>query len=364
MVDLAALQTQYAFLGYEVFGNTVWQLLVAVVVFFLAYTALKLFKRNVIRRLDKLAEKIQGDFDDLVVQILQSVGTPFYLFVSLAVAVRFIEQPEWLKTTVFYIAVAVIVYTVVRGIQQIIDYGFQRGIKKRLQEDPRFDTSAIKLLSKITKGVVWVVALLLVLQNLGYDITALIAGLGIGGIAIAFALQNVLSDVFASFSIYMDRPFQTGDFIIVGDIMGTVQHIGIKSTRIQSLWGEQIIIANKDLTEARVKNYKRMENRRLVFEFGVTYQTPAEKLRKIPEIVQEIVHGIELAAVDRAHFKKFGDSALVFEVMYHVDSPDYNQYMDVQQEINLQLKERLEKEGIEFAYPTQTVYLQKLGERV
>ena len=359
MIDISNLSTQYAFLGYELFGNTVWQIFVAVIAFFVIYTVLKLFKRNVIKNLGKLTEKTRGDFDDLLVQILQSIGKPFYLFVSLAAAVQFIEQPELLKQVLFYIAVVVVIYTVVRAVQQIIEYGFQRGVQKRLEEDPRFDASAVKLLSKVVKGVVWVIAILLVLQNLGYDITALIAGLGIGGIAIAIALQGVLSDIFASFSIYMDRPFQTGDFIIVGDVMGTVKHIGVKSTRIESLWGEEIVVPNKDLTEARVKNYKRMQNRRIVFSFGVTYETRSEKLRKIPEIVKEIIGGIELAAVDRVHWKEFGDSALVFEVMYHVDSPDYNEYMDVQQEINLQLKEQLEKEGIVFAYPTQTIYLQK-----
>jgi small-conductance mechanosensitive channel len=336
--------------------------LVAVAVFFVVYTALKLFKRGVIKNLGKLAEKTTTDFDDLLAQILQSIGAWFYVFVSLAVAVQFIQQPEMLKKVLFYIALVVVVYAIVKAIQQVIDYGFQRGMKQRLEEDPRFDVSVVRLLSKFAKGAVWIVAALLVVQNLGYDITALVAGLGIGGIAIAFALQGVLSDMFASFSIYMDRPFQTGDFIIVGDVMGTVKHIGIKSTRIESLWGEEIVVSNKDLTEARVKNYKRMENRRIVFEFGVTYQTPSAKLRKIPEIVKKIIEGIELADLDRVHWKNFGDSALNFEIMYQVHTADYNEYMDVQQEINLQLKERLEKEGIEFAYPTQTIYVHKQKE--
>jgi small-conductance mechanosensitive channel len=359
MIDLLAIQYQYAFFSYEYFGNTVWQYTTALVAFVAVFSVLKLFKRRVIKNLHKLAEKTEGDFDDLVAQIIQSVGRPFYLFVSLAVAIQFIEQPDLLKKVVFYIALTVVLYTAVRAIQQLIDYGFQKGVRKRLEEDPRFDASAVRLLSKIAKWTVWLIALLLVMQNLGYDITALVAGLGIGGLAIAIALQGVLSDMFASFSIYMDRPFQTGDFIIVGDVMGTVKHIGVKSTRLQSLWGEEIIVPNKDLTEARVKNYKRMESRRMVFSFGLTYETPAEKLRRVPEIVKEIINSIELAGVDRVHWKEFGDSALTFEVMYHVNTAEYNDYMDIQQEINLQLKERLEKEGMAFAYPTQTVYLQK-----
>lgn len=353
------ITVEYTFLNFQVLGNTVADYIVATVVFLVVFSVLKFFKLKILGSLRKLTEQTKNDFDDLIIEVIQSVGYPFYLFVSLGVAIQFIEQPPWLSSVISTVALIVVVYVAVKAVQQIIEYMFDRGIKSRLEEDPRFDPSVIRLLLNMTKGVVWVVAILLLLQNLGYNITTLIAGLGIGGIAIAFALQNVLSDIFASFSIYLDRPFQTGDFIIVGDMLGTVKHIGIKSTRIESLWGEEIIIPNKDLTETRVKNYKRMQNRRLVFGFGVTYQTPAEKLRKIPNIVREIIEHIELAELDRVHFKEFADSSLNFEVMYHVDSPDYNVYMDIQQEINLALKERLEKEEVEFAYPTQTIFVEK-----
>ena len=346
-------------LNQEFFGNSLQQYIVATAAFLLVFWVLKLFKKQVISNLHKLSDKTKTDIDDLIVSIVQSIGSPFYVFVSLGVGVQFIEQPPLLKNIILYIALAVVIYTVVRAVQQLVDYTFNRAIKKRLDEDSKFDDSVIRLFASAVKAVVWVVAILIVLQNLGYNITALVAGLGIGGIAIAFALQNVLSDIFASFSIYLDKPFRTGDFIIVDDLLGTVKHIGIKSTRIESLWGEEIIIPNKALTEARIKNYKNMENRRLVFGFGVTYQTPAEKLKKIPEIVKEIVADIKLAEIDRVHFKAFGDSSLNFEVMYHVDSPEYNDYMDIQQEINLKLKERFEREGIEFAYPTQTIFIEK-----
>jgi small-conductance mechanosensitive channel len=203
------------------------------------------------------------------------------------------------------------------------------------------------------------VAGIFIMSNLGFDVTSLVAGLGIGGIAVALALQSVLSDVFSSFSIYFDKPFQAGDFIIVGQHMGIVKHIGIKSTRIQTLQGEELIISNKELTSARVQNFKKMEKRRITFTFGVTYQTPVKKLKKIPEMVKEIVAKIELADLDRVHFRKYGDFSLNFEVVYYVKIPDYGKYMDTQQEINLALKERFEKEGIEFAYPTQTIFLNK-----
>ena len=362
MIDLSFLQ-QYPLLSYEFFGNPLSQYLVAVAVALVVYGVLKLFKKRIVNNLDDLSEKTANEFDDLLVDVVQSIGTPFYLFVSLGVGVQFIDQPEMLRTIVSYIAIGVVIYTVVRILQQVVSYIFQRNVKKRLEEDPRFDDSAVKLLSRAINVVIWIVVILFVVQNdpFNYDITALVAGLGIGGIAIAFALQSVLSDIFASFTIYFDKPFRTGDFIVVGDMLGTVKHIGIQSTRIQSLWGEEIVIPNKDLTSARIKNYKQMETRRIKFQFGVTYQTSAAKVKKIPDMVRKIIEDIELAELNRVHFFEFGDSSLNFEVMYVVDSPEYEVYMDIQQEINLTLMAQFQKEGIEFAYPTQTIYLEKQG---
>jgi small-conductance mechanosensitive channel len=245
-------------------------------------------------------------------------------------------------------------------LQKIIDYGFKKLLKKRQQEDQgKFDPHVINLFRKMTRIVLWGIALLIFLQNLGYDITALVAGLGIGGIAIAFALQNILSDIFSSFTIYFDKPFEVGDFIIIGNDMGTVKAIGIKSTRIQTLQGQELVVSNKELTETRINNYKKMEKRRIVFDFGVVYKTPTEKLRKIPQIVKKIIDDIEITDLDRVHFDKFGDSSLSFEVVYYIKNSEYNVYMDTQQDINLKIKEQFEKEGIEFAYPTQTIFLNK-----
>jgi small-conductance mechanosensitive channel len=176
---------------------------------------------------------------------------------------------------------------------------------------------------------------------------------------LAFGLQHILGDIFASFSIFFDKPFNVGDFIIVGDNMGVVKKVGIKSTRVQSLWGQEVVIPNKELTSARINNYKKMERRRVQFSFGVVYDTSAENLEKVLEITKGIVEKIELAELDRVHFKEYGNYSLNFEVIYYVNTPDYNKYMDIQQEINLLLKKRFEKEGITFAYPTQTVIVNK-----
>lgn len=208
--------------------------------------------------------------------------------------------------------------------------------------------------------VVWAVVLLLVLDNFGVNVTALVAGLGIGGIAIALAVQSTLGDLLCSLSIILDKPFEVGDFIVTGDVLGTVEKIGIKSTRIRSLTGEQIVVSNSDLISSRIRNFKRMQERRIVFSFGVIYQTPPDKLRAIPAMVREIIESNEMCRYDRCHFKAFGSSSLDFETVYYVLSSDFNIYMDTQQYINVNIFERFAKEGIEFAYPTQTLFIESV----
>ncbi|MDA1337160.1 MAG: mechanosensitive ion channel family protein [bacterium] len=345
---------QYVFLN-----NTLEAYATAMGAVLAVWFGLWLFRVLVVRQMRKIASRTKTDIDDLVVEILRSFNFSFYLLLAVGTGAQFIAWPAFVSTVGFWLALAILVYAGIRAVTRIVDYFFLRIIKTRLTEEADFDPSMVKLLGKAMKLVVWVVAFLLVAQNLGYDITALVAGLGIGGIAIAFALQNILSDIFSSFSLYFDKPFSTGDFIVVGNDMGTVKHIGIKSTRLTTLQGQELVISNKDLTGSRVNNYRKLEKRRVVFSFGVTYETSGEKLRKIPLVVSKILKEIELADLDRVHFKEFGDFSLNYEVVYHANTTQYNEYMDMQQEINFQIKERLEKEGIAFAYPTQVVYLKK-----
>lgn len=347
-------------LNYYFWNNSIKEYLIAFGVFILVIIILKVFKKTIIRKLKKFADHTRIEFDDLIIKIIDFVGWPLYLFFSLYLAFQFIQLPDVVEKIVFYVLLIIVIYYVVKSVQELIDYGVQKLIKQRQeQEKEKFDPSVIKLISKILKGFLWGFAIIIILQNLGYNISTLVAGLGIGGLAIAFALQNILTDIFASFSIYFDKPFQIGDFIIVGDDMGTVKKIGIKSTRVQTLQGEELVMSNKELTEIRIHNYKKMEKRRIVFTFGVVYETPTEKVRKIPDIVKNVINSINLAEIDRVHFNKFGDSSLNFEVVYYLNSSDYNQYMDTQQQINLAIKQRFEKEKIEFAYPTQTIFINK-----
>lgn len=203
--------------------------------------------------------------------------------------------------------------------------------------------------------------LVFLLDNLGFRVSAVITGLGIGGIAVALAAQAILGDLFAYFVIFFDRPFETGDFIVVEDKQGAVEYIGLKTTRVRSLNGEQLIFSNKDLTDSRIHNYKKMERRRAVFQLGVTYQTPLEQIREISGLVKQIIENQQDVVFDRGHFTKYGDFSLNFEFVYYILATDYNKYMDIQQTINLAIFELFEKKGIEFAYPTQTLFMTKVN---
>jgi small-conductance mechanosensitive channel len=242
---------------------------------------------------------------------------------------------------------------VVNALSVFIDYIAEYQMKKN------GSAPMIGLLRQMTMGVFWLIGGLLILSNLGVNITSLIAGLGIGGVAVALALQNVLGDLFSSFAIYFDKPFEVGDFIQVGQDSGTVKKVGIKTTRLQSLQGEEIIISNQELTTSRINNFRRIKSRNVIFSVGVLYETPQEKLEKIPDIFKSIIENIEQATFNRAHLRSFDDSAITFEFSYFVNDDDFVLYLDKQQEVLLALNKVFTQEKIEFAYPTQTLFVKK-----
>jgi len=348
------------FLNYKLGPNLVGNYLLSLLIFLLTIVVLKIFKGVGLRRIKKIIALKKTDIGDWLMKIIESLGWPLYLILALWVSFQFLVLPEKVEKYFSYLVLITLIFYAIKISQEIINFGAEKLVKKRGEEGKRIEIPVMNLLNGILKAGLWVIAFILILENLGVQITSLIAGLGIGGIAIAFALQSILSDIFACLSLYFDKPFEPGDFIIVGEQLGTVEKIGIKSTRIKSLWGEEVVIPNKELTETKVRNFKRLERRRIEFTFGVEYSTPTEKLKKIPEIVREIIEKIKLAKLDRVHFQKFGDFSLIFDVVYYVLTPSYNTYMDIQQEINFALKERFEKEKIRFAFPTQTIYINKI----
>ncbi|MBD3319373.1 mechanosensitive ion channel [Candidatus Woesearchaeota archaeon] len=339
-------------------GNTVQEYTIALIAFVISLFIFWVFKVLIINRLKKLFEHTKNDVDDLIIAVAGKFGWPLYSIFALWVSFFFIAVPPVATQAVTIAALIIGTYYLVLAANEFINYGIKKWGARDGEGDVVDDTS-ISILGLFLKAALWIIAILLVISNLGYNISTLIAGLGIGGLAIAFALQKIFEDIFASFSIYFDKPFQTGDYIVVGEDSGIVKHIGIKSTRLQTLQGEELIISNHELTNVRVHNYKRMEERRVVFNLGVTYETKNAKLKKVPSLVEKAIKSEKKATFDRCHFKSFGNFSLNFEVVYRVNSSDYADYMDMNHDINLKIKEFFEKEKIDMAYPTQTVIVQK-----
>lgn len=346
------------FLDTVIFGNSIraWALAVAAVVLL---TLVLRFVQNLLqRRLDKIASSTKNTIDDLIADLAHRTKVWFLIVeaayvVSIALSLS-AETDRVLQT------LAILALLIQGGYWMIgvLDYIIRTRLEQERQEQDAVGTTTVSAMGYIARVAIWVVVLLLVLQNAGVEVTALIASLGVGGVAVALALQNILGDLFASLAMVLDKPFVIGDFIIVNDYMGTVEQIGLKTTRVRSLSGEQIVFSNSDLLNSRVRNYKRMFERRVLFSFGVTYDTTPDVLAQIGGWVREIIEAQKDTRFDRAHFSTFGDSALTFEVVYFVLNSDYNIYMDIQQEINLELMRRLADAQVEFAFPTRTVYLE------
>jgi len=338
-------------------GNRVADYLIFVGLFLASLVIIRIFQYFILRRLKKWAEKTTTTIDDFFLGIIQRVLLPLGYFGAFYLSVNILSLHPLLKKIIDIAGMAILMVFAARLAISFMGYGFNLYFTKR-GKDLEADRSLTGILA-VLRVVVWALAIVMFLDNLGFEISAIIAGLGIGGVAIALAAQAILGDLFSYFSILFDRPFEVGDFIILDDYLGTIEHIGIKTTRIRSLGGEQVILSNTDLTSSRVRNYKRMEKRRVVFKLGVTYQTSLEKLELIPGIIEKVIKDVKDTTFDRAHFFSYGDFSLVFEVVYYVMSRDYNIYMDIQQEINFAIKKEFEARGIEFAYPTQTLYLNK-----
>lgn len=341
-----------------VWGNAVSKWFLAIFVGIVAYIGLKVVWSVVSRQVFPLAKRSQVEWVDLLSDLLEK-KTKSLFFIALALYAGFmvLTLPPRVGSIIRAAALVAVFFQLgVWGTESIT--WFSRRARQRAAEDPE-SLSTYSAIAFVGKLFFWSLLVMLALHNLGVNVTALVASLGIGGVAIALAMQNILGDLFASMAIILDKPFIIGDFIIVGDMMGTVEKIGLKTSRIRSLSGEQIVFSNNDLLSSRIRNFKRMWERRVVFAVGVTYQTPHEKLEAVPGMIREIIEAHDQARFDRAHFKSYGDFALIYEMVYFVKDPDYNVYMDTQQAINLEIYRRFEDEGIEFAYPTQTVYLER-----
>ncbi|OIO55856.1 hypothetical protein AUJ46_00010 [Candidatus Peregrinibacteria bacterium CG1_02_54_53] len=308
------------------------QTLTALAIFAVTLAVLWIVKRVVLSRFKKIVHRIGGSVGDTVVHTVEQIGPFFYGAVAAAVTLTFVSLPPKATTTLRNIILVILIIEATRITQRIVQFLIERRLVP-LGEQP--NEGILALLKIATKIVLWALALLLILSNLGIEVTALVASLGVGGIAVALAVQNILGDVFNSISLYIDRPFETGDFIVVGPHMGTVQRVGLKTTRILALSGEELVISNSELTAARIQNFKKMRDRRVLFTFGLEYGTSTDKLKRAKEIVTQVIKETEESSLDRVHFKEFGDSALLFEVVYYVHSSDYNVHMDIRERLNM-----------------------------
>lgn len=344
----------FTFLGNS--GDKYW---VALLIFLGALIALYIFRTYIITVLGKAAKKSKSEIDDMFVDAIDAIHSPFYLYISFYIGTRYLDLTAGIEKGLWILLLVFIVYYTGKFLQGMVCHYADKEIEKRKSKDIHHGGSLLKVLSRFVSIIIWLIGILFLLSNLGIEITPLIAGLGVGGIAVAFALQTILEDMFSAFAIYFDKPFKEGDFIVVGSDMGVVQHIGLKTTRIATLQGQELVISNRELTSTRVNNYKKMNKRRISFGFGVEYGTPTVKLKKINDIVGKVIGKAKLAKMDRVHFKSFGDSSLDYEVVYYMQVSEYNKYMDTQEEINLGIKDAFEKEGIEMAFPTRTIHMVK-----
>lgn len=344
-------------LGHVVLGNPLYLWIAAFGTLLFGILAAIILLRIGARLLRRLADRTATRVGRALAETV-SATWPWLLALTIAEpASQMLELASVLRRAIHDVAITALFLQVglwgARLVQTLI-----ADARARTRETNPAALSSFGAIGFIVRVALWSVITLLVLDNLGVNVSALVAGLGIGGIAIGLALQNILGDLFSSISIMLDKPFAVGDFITIDDFMGTVENIGVKTTRIRSLGGELLVLSNGDLTKSRLRNFKHMNERRVLFGFGVRYDTPAEKLESIPVVLREIIGAQGKTRFERAHFKAFGGSSLDFEVVFWMLDPDYGLYMDAQQAINLALLRRFADEGIGFAFPSQSIYFE------
>ena len=347
------------FLNYVIFENSIRNWLISLGILVGVFLILALTKWIINNRLLNRVKKSKTEIDDFIIPVLDQTRWFSFLALGLYLGIQVLKLPAEVRQWVVLGNQVILALQLGFWGTGLISYYVNRSVANKVKEDHGEDATTLDALGLIGKILMWVILSLIILDNLNIEISSLVASLGIGGIAVALALQNILGDLFASLSITLDKPFVIGDFVEVDDFAGDVAEIGLKSTRIRSLSGEELIFSNTDLLNSRIRNYKRLEKRRISFSIAVTYGTSVENLKKIPGIVEEIISPLEYVQSERAHFKSLGDYSLNFAVVYYVHDPEYSSYLNAQQTINLELYQRFELEGIEFAYPTQTVIVEQ-----
>jgi len=337
-------------------GNSIFSWLQALFITFVVLILFRILKSFVFRRINVIAERTNTQLDDLIADLVKKTNMFFLSIIAVYVGSTFLNLPSTLELWASRAAILVLFLQIAFWGNVILNSYILKSLERKKDIDESV-SSAFGVIAFFARIALWSILILIILDNMGFDISPLVASLGVGGVAIALATQKILGDVFCSLAILLDKPFVVGDYIVIDQFRGNVEYIGVKTTRLRSLQGEQIVISNADLLDSRIQNYKRMKKRRIAFNVGITYQTPYEKLKKVQAIIKEIIEKMENTEFVRARFFQFGDYSLIFEVVYFVQTGDYDIYMLLQEEINLEIFRRFEEEKIEFAYPTQTLFL-------
>jgi len=346
------------FQNYLNLGQLESEVVTSIIIFLFALTigwvAYSVFKRYLVN----WAKQTKTGIDD---EILRNIKAPIILL-ALIMGLHFALQPlsflgsySVMIYQLFSVAQILVATFIIARVSGILVSWFG----ERAKSDKRMSEHLLSILKQVIRAICYVFALFAIMSVYNVNLSGIVVGLGVGGIAIALALQNILADAFSAFLIYFDRPFEIGDLIAIGEYCGNVKKIGIRSTRIKLLQGEELVISNRELTTTNIRNFKKLRKRRVVLKFGVATDTSAEKLKKIPQIIKEIVNGVNLVEFDRAHLSEFGAFTLNFEVVYYIKTANYAKYMDIQQDINFGIIESFEKEKIVMPYPTQTVLFEK-----
>ena len=345
-------------LNKQVLEVPLYQYLVAFAVFVVIFVILKIVAYLILKRfkIDKLDDG-KGVYSKILTFFV-GIGFLDYFLISIYFPLTFVVKNPNILLGVKGVFMFVIYAQLVRFVLIFLQFSLEKYAEKSGRDIDQARSTFLGL-QLFIKLFLWAIGVLLILANLGFDVNSLVASLGIGGVAVALAVQNILGDIFSSFSLFLDKPFSVGDFISIGEESGTVKKIGLKTTRLITPQGQELVVSNKELTTIKVQNFKKMEQRRVTFVLGFVYTTSGEKLKKIPQIVKNVVEKIEDLKFDRVHFMEFGAYSLNFECSYLVTNPSLAKYMDTRHEVNLMLKDSFEKEGIEMAFPTQTLQVVK-----
>ena len=345
------------------FGATLTQWALVAVTLGGVYVALSVIRRVLVKRLGAFAARTVTEWEDVAVEIVRRTKPYFLLVIAIYAAARVVTPSAEVARVLRVISVVIVLLQAGVWGTGLIGFAADHYARRRAAGDIGTRTT-IQAVGYAGRFVLWVLLAVTALQNFGVNVTALVTGLGVGGIAIALAVQNILGDLFAALAIVLDQPFVVGDSIQVDTINGTIEHVGLKTTRIRSLSGEQVVISNADLLRSRIHNYKRMELRRVAFNIDLGFDTPHDTVARVPALVREIVEAQPLTRFDRCHLLTFADSGLRIEAVYYVLDPDYAKYADVQHAINLELLRRFQRDRIEFGFVVRTLALHPAGARV